>query len=130
MSRPAPGPLIRCGGGVANRIVTDGLVFGWENLPFPLAYFLEESRKFRLKSRKIIGKDIPDDKPVNFEITVNHLVPHAGDIAPCNPGMLLFEMRRNILGRLPDHLNSPDNRMREIFVRKKILVLPASYNLP
>jgi hypothetical protein len=75
--------------------------------------FFDERGYFWFKCRQVIGNDIPDDLPVDLEIPMDHLVPHAGNLPPFDIGMTLFERWRDVL-----------------FVTQEILVPPASGNLP
>ena len=51
------------------------------------AGFFEKCSNFRFECREIVSDNIPDNLPVYFEITMDHLVPHTGNLPPFDIGM-------------------------------------------
>ena len=65
---------------------------------------------------------IPDDLPVDLEIPMDHLVPHAGNLPPFDIGMFLFERCGKILDGFPDHFKCPYYCCTYIFIAREILI--------
>lgn len=80
------------------------------------AGFFEKCSNFRFECREIISDNIPDNLPVYFEITMDHLVPHAGNLPPFNIGMPPFKRSGKIFDGFSDYFNCPYHCVCIIFV--------------
>jgi hypothetical protein len=88
-----PGPLPRHG--ISSEFLTGGMM----HIGHPIQ-FIEKCRNFGFEFREVIYDDIPDDLPVYLEISMDHLVPHAGNLPLCDIGMPLLERCGNALDGL------------------------------
>lgn len=84
-----------------------------------LIEFIEKCRNFRFEGSEVLVDDIPDYLPVYLEITMDHLVPHTGNLPPCDIRMLSLKRCGNAFDGLTYYFNCPYNRVCILFHRSE-----------
>lgn len=56
----------------------------------------------------------PDQFHVDTHVVVGNLVPHPGDLSPWNTGSCIAEVRREVLHRLSDDFEAPDDSVLDL----------------
>jgi len=92
--------------------------------------FFEKCGDFWFECRKIISDNIPDNLPVYLEITMDHLIPHAGNLPPCYVRMSPFERSGKIFDGFSDYFYCPYHCVCIIFVVQEIIIIQTNGNLP
>ena len=67
--------------------------------------FRENGLHFPLQGRNLVLEDIPDNPPVDLEVSMDELVPGTGNQPPGDLRVLFFQGPGDVLGRLSDDLD-------------------------
>ena len=67
--------------------------------------FRENGPHSRFQGRDLVLDDVPDDPPVDLEVSMDELVPGTGNQPPGDLRVLFFQGPRDVLRRLSDDLD-------------------------
>ncbi|KAF5084989.1 hypothetical protein DSECCO2_73120 [anaerobic digester metagenome] len=67
--------------------------------------FRENGPHSLFQGRNLVLDDVPDDPPVDLEVSMDELVPGTGNQPPGDLRVLFFQGPRDVLGRLSDDLD-------------------------